>query len=232
LRPDAKSEATPQGRYSKDFRGPQLARETSDRFSGGDRFEALRNEPKSEATPQGRRKDSSFSSPATGEKSSRFSNLDAQSPGKSTSDRPARRNLRSEEAGANRNARDHVRQKPSDGIKDDPKSKAKDEILAEIDTFVEDGSCLKREDFDMRSRQYLHAIHLKGGRKKVHTALQVIHATTAGKSRDSVTNWQAYVCTLLRAFFNDLKEEMAASPKLEPSDSPPNTLPDFAPPLR
>jgi hypothetical protein len=244
LRPDSKAEATPQtskNRNSKDHHGTPVARDTFDRFAGGDKFEALRNEPKSEATPQSRRKDkdSSFSSPATGEKSSRFSNHDAQTPSKNAGDRPARRNVRSEEAGPNRKKKDDVKSKPSAGINDDPKSKAKEEILAEIEIFVADGDSLLRADFDMRSRQYLHAIHQKGGREKVHVALQVIHATTRGKSRDSVQNWQAYVCTLLRCFFNDLKADMAdaataASPKLEPSDSPPapNALPDFAPPLR
>jgi hypothetical protein len=222
------------------------------RGEGGreDRFAALRSEPKPEATPQSRRsnadrtvpsaestpesrrnKDTNTTRTAAGEKSNRFSTQDSQTP----KSRPAIAKSRNEEA------------TPDGKKKDDAKLKVKHEILTEVDACLED-SGLHRSDFDMRSRQYLHAIYEKGGRDKVHAALQVITASTRQKSRDSVQNWPAYVLTLLRYYFNDLKENMVEASetvknasaagslttptKLAPSGSSPTALSEFAPALR
>merc|ERR1712216_639903 len=186
-----------------------------------DRFEGLRSESTSDATPESKR--GSATTPSTREK--------GETPGGSGGKRPQRRSDRNEEDGK--------KEKPRhDGP---PLSQAKVDILEEIDLYLE-GSTLRRTDFDMRSRQYLHAIHQKGGRAKVHEALQVIHATTRGKARDSVGNWPAYVLTLLRSYFNDLKADLNETPKgvsptaspntfkLAPNSTPQNVLlPDFAP---
>jgi len=67
---------------------------------------------------------------------------------------------------------------------------------------------LKRSDFNARSIQLLHAIHQKGGRSKVHEALDLVVALTTTRSRDSIQNWGGYVFKLLKKFFDDLNEEV------------------------
>jgi hypothetical protein len=88
--------------------------------------------------------------------------------------------------------------------KDDMKRKIRSEIFNEIDVCLE-RTCLKHSDFDMPCKQYLHAIHEKGGMPKVSEAIEVVRASALSKSRDTVRNWPGYVRTLLRNFFNDLR---------------------------
>lgn len=86
-------------------------------------------------------------------------------------------------------------------------AKAKDDVLADIETTLrEAGSILQRSDFDSRVRRFLTALRGNGGnggRQKVRDALAMIHTYTSQKSRDSVTNWPAYLLTLLKRFEPD-----------------------------
>jgi len=82
----------------------------------------------------------------------------------------------------------------------------KEEVLSEIDKFLLQSrqSCLGRADFDSRVRQFLISLRVSGGVAKLRDALAMIHAYTSQKSRQSVTNWPAYLLTLLKNFAPDL----------------------------
>jgi hypothetical protein len=82
----------------------------------------------------------------------------------------------------------------------------KEEVLSEIDKFLLQSrqSSLGRADFDSRVRQFLISLRLSGGVSKLRDALAMIHAYTSQKSRQSVTNWPAYLLTLLKNFAPDL----------------------------
>jgi len=85
-------------------------------------------------------------------------------------------------------------------------SNVKEEVLSEIDKFLLQSrqSSLGRADFDSRVRQFLISLRLSGGVAKLRDALAMIQAYTSQKSRQSVTNWPAYLLTLLKNFAPDL----------------------------
>lgn len=96
----------------------------------------------------------------------------------------------------------------SDGNLDNPR-RARDDVNDEIVWVLDQAKCmLKRSDFNTRSIQLLHAIHQKGGRSKVHEALDLVFALTTTKSRETIQNWAGYVSKLLKKFFDDLNEEV------------------------
>lgn len=99
---------------------------------------------------------------------------------------------------------------PTDGNLDKPR-RAKDDVNDEIKWVLDLPECmLKRRDFSAFSIQLLHAIHQKGGRSKVHEALDLVFALTTTRSRDAIKHWDGYVFQLLKKFFADLNEEVQA----------------------
>lgn len=102
---------------------------------------------------------------------------------------------------------------PTDGNWENPR-RARDDVNDEIVWVLDLEKCmLKRGDFGARSVQFLHAIHQKGGRSKVHEALDLVFAMTTTKSREAIMNWSGYVAKLLKKFFDDLNEEVQAQRK-------------------
>eukprot|EP00930_Biecheleria_cincta_P033586 TRINITY_DN23274_c0_g1_i1.p1 TRINITY_DN23274_c0_g1~~TRINITY_DN23274_c0_g1_i1.p1 ORF type:complete len:415 (+),score=66.22 TRINITY_DN23274_c0_g1_i1:25-1269(+) len=96
---------------------------------------------------------------------------------------------------------------PTDGNQDNPR-RARDDVNDEIVWVVDLAKgMLTRSDFNVRSSQCLHAIHQKGGRSKVHEALNLVFDLTT-KSRDTIKNRPGYVSKLLKNFFDDRKEEV------------------------
>jgi len=96
----------------------------------------------------------------------------------------------------------------------------KEEVLSEIDKFLLKSrqSSLGRADFDSRVRQFLISLRLSGGVAKLRDALAMIHAYTSQKSRQSVTNWPAYLLTLLKNFAPDLVPKGRSKGKDRPLD--------------
>lgn len=87
----------------------------------------------------------------------------------------------------------------TEGAATESRGRARDTVHAEIQVICDASQVLKQQDFDYRVRQYLHALYGKSGQAGVQKALALIHETTKEKKRDSVRNWPAYLCTLLRA---------------------------------
>ncbi|CAE8596918.1 unnamed protein product [Polarella glacialis] len=79
-------------------------------------------------------------------------------------------------------------------------TRAKDEVFEEIRMVLEASQALQFQNFDARVRQYLHAIHGSGGRKKLNDAMKMILDATKSKTRQDVKNWPAYLLTLLKRF--------------------------------
>jgi len=97
---------------------------------------------------------------------------------------------------------------PTNGNSENPR-RARDDVNDEIVRVLDLEDCmLKRGDFGARSVQFLHAIHQKGGRPKVHEALDSVFALTKTKNRETIMNWSGYVAKLLQKFFDDLAEEL------------------------
>jgi len=78
---------------------------------------------------------------------------------------------------------------------------------------------LGRADFDSRVRQFLISLRISGGVAKLRDALAMIHAYTSQKSRQSVTNWPAYLLTLLKNFAPDLVPKGRSKGKDRPLES-------------
>jgi len=77
----------------------------------------------------------------------------------------------------------------------------KKEIDRRIDILLERGTTpLQRKDFHFRVRKFLYEFSLHRSITRVSEALVYVETSTAGKSRDSVRNWPAYLTTLLRHF--------------------------------
>jgi hypothetical protein len=83
------------------------------------------------------------------------------------------------------------------------KNRVRDEIQEEVMALLENNDTLCRNDFDGKSRQFLHAIHNIGGRQGVHDALKVLDLCTK-KSRNEYRNMSGYVTTLLQKHFQEI----------------------------
>jgi hypothetical protein len=84
------------------------------------------------------------------------------------------------------------------------KHRVRDEIQEEVNALLDSNDTLCKNDFDGKSRQFLHAIHNINGRQGVHDALHMLDLCTAKKSRDSYRNMSGYVSTLLQKHFQEI----------------------------
>eukprot|EP00928_Gymnodinium_smaydae_P011367 TRINITY_DN14202_c0_g3_i1.p1 TRINITY_DN14202_c0_g3~~TRINITY_DN14202_c0_g3_i1.p1 ORF type:complete len:316 (+),score=78.59 TRINITY_DN14202_c0_g3_i1:626-1573(+) len=73
--------------------------------------------------------------------------------------------------------------------------------------------CLKKADFDHRSRAYLIDLLNEGGIQKVEEALNTISTGIAHKSRQSVNSWPAYLLALLKKYQNPPATNASAPPR-------------------
>lgn len=80
----------------------------------------------------------------------------------------------------------------------------KSEVDEEIGVALAASPALRRSDFDGRVRQYLHAIHTKGGRDRVRDAVETINVAVMGKTRATIQKWPAYLVALLKRFHQDV----------------------------
>jgi len=108
-----------------------------------------------------------------------------------------------------------TQQKPSGD-----KAKAGNEINRMIETLLKNKSLpLQVDDFDMRTKQVLHAISHKGGREQVGVALHMVGAfAEKKKTRQGVQNWSAYVGAILRRFLNDFDVQMKSGAARDKDD--------------
>lgn len=68
---------------------------------------------------------------------------------------------------------------------------------------------LQKKDFDFRVKRFLHEFCVHSTVARVSEALAMVESSTAGKSRDDVRSWPAYLATLLRRFDPKLYEILA-----------------------
>lgn len=96
-----------------------------------------------------------------------------------------------------------------------PAASARDKQIDDlIETFCDDENlALEKEDFDFRSRRFLHELMSRdgdGGEDRVKNALMTCADVARTKERDDVDNWKAYVFKLVRKedpqLYDELKE--------------------------
>jgi len=86
----------------------------------------------------------------------------------------------------------------------------KKEIERRVDIFLEKSTTpLQKRDFDFRVRRFLHEFCVHSAVTRVSEALAMVEVSTAGKRRDEVRSWPAYLATLLRRFDPKLYEILA-----------------------
>jgi len=86
----------------------------------------------------------------------------------------------------------------------------KKEIDRRIDIFLSwNTTPLQKRDFDFRVRRFLHEVCIHSSVSKVSEALAMVEASTAGKRRDEIRSWPAYLATLLRRYDSKLYELLA-----------------------
>jgi cold shock CspA family protein len=86
----------------------------------------------------------------------------------------------------------------------------KKEIDRRIDVFLSwNTTPLQKRDFDFRVRRFLHEVCIHSSVSKVSEALAMVETSTAGKRRDEIRSWPAYLATLLRRYDSKLYELLA-----------------------
>lgn len=86
----------------------------------------------------------------------------------------------------------------------------KKEIDLRIECFLERSSTpLQKRDFDFRVKRFLHEFCVHSAVFRVSEALAMVETSTAGKNRDDVRSWPAYIATLLRRFDPRLYDALA-----------------------
>lgn len=84
------------------------------------------------------------------------------------------------------------------------------EIDNRIDVFLSKGTTpLHKKDFDFRVRRFLQEYCVSSSVMKVSDLLSLVEASTAGKNRNDVRSWPAYLATLLRRENPKLYENLA-----------------------
>jgi hypothetical protein len=105
--------------------------------------------------------------------------------------------------------------------------RVKDEVNEEIHTVCAGNTALQYSHFDSRVRQYLHAVHGAGGRKRLKEAIAFIQTATMQKTRQDVKNWPAYLFALLKKFdqeqARDEREARARQRVIDAQNSAPNS---------
>lgn len=90
----------------------------------------------------------------------------------------------------------------------------KKEIELRIECFLERNSTpLQKRDFDFRVKRFLHEFCVHSAVFRVSEALAMVESSTAGKNRDDVRSWPAYIATLLRRFDPRLYDALAERDK-------------------
>eukprot|EP00930_Biecheleria_cincta_P016784 TRINITY_DN13537_c0_g1_i1.p1 TRINITY_DN13537_c0_g1~~TRINITY_DN13537_c0_g1_i1.p1 ORF type:complete len:1047 (+),score=207.07 TRINITY_DN13537_c0_g1_i1:58-3198(+) len=86
----------------------------------------------------------------------------------------------------------------------------KKEIEKRVDVFLEQKTTpLQKRDFDFRVRRFLNEFCMHSTVARVSEALSMVAKSTAGKTRDDVRSWPAYLATLLRHFDPDVYLSLA-----------------------
>lgn len=86
----------------------------------------------------------------------------------------------------------------------------KKEIDRRVDIFLRwNTTPLQKRDFDFRVRRFLHEVCVHSSVSKVSEALAMVEVSTAGKRRDEIRSWPAYLATLLRRYDSKLYELLA-----------------------
>jgi len=84
------------------------------------------------------------------------------------------------------------------------------EIERRIDVFLSRNTTpLQKKDFDYRVRRFLYEICIQSSVRSVSEALAVCEDAVAGKTRDEVRSWSAYLATLLKRYDPKLYESLA-----------------------
>lgn len=103
-----------------------------------------------------------------------------------------------------------IKQSPVQSVPEEKRGtcpRARDEVFAEINQFVEEHPAIQLVDFDYRVRQHLHAILGSGGQERLRSALMTIHSATAKKKRQDVKNWPAYIGKLLSKYSDEISQK-------------------------
>jgi len=91
------------------------------------------------------------------------------------------------------------------------------EVDRRIDIFMEKtGAPMTKKDMDFRCKRFLMEFCMRYNVIRVSEALAMVEKSTAGKRRDEVRSWPAYVATLLRRFDPTVTLERKPNAKAEP----------------
>lgn len=84
------------------------------------------------------------------------------------------------------------------------------EVDKRVEYFLERSTTpLQKRDFDFRVKRFMHEFCIHSNVVRVSEALAMVETSTAGKSRDDVRSWPAYIATLLRRWDPKLYEVLA-----------------------